>query len=354
MDLTQHDDILALIAKNLAGITNSVEDAQLNAWIKFSESNRQYFDQVRIIWDASDKQHDPNMINTQKALERVLSRMSGSSPGRKIWIYWQKVAAIIILPLLMGVLIWNYFNSQKVASANKPVYNEVFAAIGTRSSLRLADSTLVWLNSGSSLKYPDRFSDKTREVNLQGEAYFEVKSDVSRPFIVKTSNLLVKATGTKFNVMDFESNPMTEVTLLSGKVFVNGSNIKNSSLISELNPNQHLQYNKETGIKSILEEDAYKFIAWKDGKLIFRNEPLSDVVNKISLLYNVDIVLQGAQLNNYRYRATFHDESLGEILKLLKLSSPIDFKEVKREPLPDGSFPKKKVIIYPINQTLYN
>ena len=251
MDLTQQDDILALIAKNLAGLTNSDENAQLKAWIKFSEFNKQYFDEVRLIWDASQEQYSPKLINTEKALESVLLKISQPSPGRKIWYYWQKIAAILILPLAIGVITWNYLISKKAAHSNKPVYNEVYTSFGTRSSLRLADSTLVWLNSGSSLKYPDKFTDKTRQVYLKGEAYFEVKSDVSRPFIVQTSNLQVKATGTKFNVLEYDSNPMTEVTLISGKVFVNNSGNRNFKLISELNPNQHLEYNKETETKSL-------------------------------------------------------------------------------------------------------
>jgi ferric-dicitrate binding protein FerR (iron transport regulator) len=88
----------------------------------------------------------------------------------------------------------------------------------------------------------------------------------------------------------------------------------------------------------------------KDGKLVFRNEPLSQVVKKISEVFNIDIELQGSSLQDYSYRATFKDESLEEILKLIKMSSPIDYIEVRRDPLPDGSFPRKKIIIFPSGQ----
>ncbi|NJO68090.1 MAG: DUF4974 domain-containing protein [Bacteroidetes bacterium] len=96
--------------------------------------------------------------------------------------------------------------------------------------------------------------------------------------------------------------------------------------------------------------DIYKYIAWKDGRLVFRNEPLADVVKKISQIYNVDIELQGKELQNYRYRATFEEESLFEILKLLKLSSPIQYREVKREIMPNGTFTKRKIIIFPLKK----
>jgi ferric-dicitrate binding protein FerR (iron transport regulator) len=98
----------------------------------------------------------------------------------------------------------------------------------------------------------------------------------------------------------------------------------------------------------VTHEDTYKDIAWKDGKLIFRNEPLEDVLRKIGYYYNVDMEIRGNSLKEYRYRATFEEESIDEILKLLKISSPVDYRVVKREALPDGSFPKKKIIIFPL------
>ena len=345
------DDILSLIAKNIAGLANTIETAQLKKWIDDSPSNKKYFEQMENIWDISDSLSIPQKINTKEALRKVLKRITVGTPRKTLWYYWQKIAAIIIIPFAIGTLLWIYFNSDKAFSSNEIAYNEIFTAYGTRSSLLLPDSTLVWLNSGSSLKYPNIFDKKSRKVFLQGEAYFEVESDESSPFIVQTATIMVKATGTKFNVQEYESNMFSEVALISGKVFVSESdNVLNPQLISELSPNQHLTYNRETKIKTISNEDAYRFVAWKEGKLIFRNEPLDKVLNTLSIIFNVDIELQGKELHDYRYRATFQGESLEEILKLLKLSSPINFAEVKRDPLPDGSFLKKKVIIYPANK----
>jgi transmembrane sensor len=354
MQVKQHEIILGLIARNLAGQADSDEKARLYEWIGKSESNRHYFEQLRNIWNESEKKIDPFSINTRLALGKVLDRISIPSNSFSFWICWQKVAAVIILPLVLGALLWVYNISHKVSASNVAVYNEIYAAFGTRSAIRLADSTMVWLNSGSSLRYPDKFQTKSREVYLKGEAYFEVKSDSSRPFMVNTAALKINATGTKFNVLDYDSKAIAEVTLVSGKVNVNGSSSSNSGLISVLNPGQHLDFDRETSIKGITHGDTYKYIAWKDGKLIFRNEPLSKVLERISLIFNVDIELLGSDLQDYRYHATFQDESFEEILKLLKLSSPVDYTELKRNPLPDGSFPKKKVIIFPKNQTMHN
>jgi transmembrane sensor len=343
----QHDDILALIAGNLAGLADLSEESELKEWIGRSETNRKYFEQVRNIWNESDKQIDPNKINTQSALDKVLRKVLMPKKVNTLWSTWQRIAAVMILPLAFGTILLQYFNYNNKTTSDQIVYNEVYAVYGTRSAIKLADSTLVWLNSGSSLAYPNKFQTGKREVFLKGEAYFEVKSDLSHPFLVTTSDIQVEATGTKFNVFNYDSESISEVTLVSGKVKVTGYDKKNSKLISVMDPGQHLEYESNTGVKDIVFEDTYKYTAWKDGKLIFRNEPLDKVLKKIALLFNVDIELQGESLQNYRYRATFENESLDEILKLLKLSSPINYKEIRREPLSDGSFPKRKVIIFP-------
>lgn len=342
------DDKLELIARNLAGISDSKEIFQLNTWIESSPENKQYFEEFKNIWDNSDKSISFDNINTEHALIKVLKRSKIVSPQKSFWYLWQKIAAILILPLILGTLLWIPYKSKNISSSiNETAYNEVHVALGTRSSLRLDDSTLVWLNSGSIIKYPLKFAENNRKVFLIGEAYFEVKSDLENPFIVETPTLIVKATGTKFNVLDLNSEDETQVSLVSGRVIVKESNpISDYQLISELKPNQHLSYNRNTKEKSIIDEDVYKHIAWKDGKLIFRNEPLIKVLNKLSLMFNVDIELQGDELMSYRYHATFRDESFEEILKLLKISAPLNYTEIKRDTLPDGSFSKKKVVVF--------
>jgi len=350
MKLLKEEEILVLITRNLSGLADANEVSALNEWIDSSEGNRKFFAQIQNIWDVSDGEIDSEIIDASKALRMVQGRISKKSKKGTFWKYWQKAAAILILPLLMGSVLWTYLRPGNVPDSEEVMYNEVYAAFGTRSSLTLADGTSVWLNSGSTLRYPAQFSGDSREVHLEGEAYFEVKTDPSFPFLVKTANLQVKATGTKFNVQDYKQNPIAEVTLVSGKVSVNNSDNDYSLLLAELNPNQHLDYNSEKRTKQLHEEDVYKYIAWKDGKLIFRNDPLREVVMRIGQVFNVDITLQSEELQDYRYRATFQDESLNEILKLLTLTSPVKYHEIDRNPMPDGSFPKKEIIIYPANQ----
>jgi ferric-dicitrate binding protein FerR (iron transport regulator) len=348
MGISQEEHILDLIIRYLECRAAREEISELSEWIKYSEANKAYYEQVINIWDASSKNIDVKKINPSRAWKEVNKKTGTRTLRSKVWLYWQRAAAIIIIPFALGVLFFSYQKEElEVNLIQEPVYNEVYAAFGTRSALKLADGSLVWLNSGSSLRYPDRFINKERVVFLSGEAYFEVESDEEKPFIVETPTISVVATGTKFNVLDYSDEQYAEVTLIEGEVDVNKpGSIKNPEVLSNLDVNQHMWYDKGTGLTEVQIDETYKYISWKDGKLIFRNEPMGEVVRKIGQVFNVDIEIHDPKLKEYRYWATFQDESLEEILKLLSQSSPIDYKELKREPLADGYFPKKKVILF--------
>jgi len=354
MKTEEREKIYRLVVRNLDGISDDEENTGLKAWIDESDENKKCYEQLVNIWQTKDSGHFDE-IDSNRALESVLFKISGRPVLRRIWTLWGKAAAVIIFPVLIISALWLSGQKKKMISLSAPVYNEIFATFGTRTSLKLADGSQVWLNSGSSLRYPDKFIGETREVFLKGEAYFEVTTNHDMPFIVRSANLDVRATGTKFNVLDYSNDIKSEVTLISGKVFVSECDTNGTTkLLSELDPEQHMVFNERTKSFSINNEETYKYYSWKDGKLIFRNEPLSEVIKKIGQAFNVDIELRGADLQDYRYRATFEDESLSEILKLLEISSPIKYREIKREPFPDGSFPKKKIIIYPSNSNSDN
>ena len=346
----EHENREILITRYLTGEAGPEEIIELQKWLGASKDNLLYFQQLKNIWDSSEHFKDEKIIDVDKALNMINKKVIFKSQSANFWYYWKKIAAILLIPLLLGNLLYFAFRANSNVATKEPIYNELFAAFGTRSALKLSDGTSVWLNSGSSIKYPDRFIGNKRTVYLKGEAYFEIESDLKRPFIVETSSLCVKATGTKFNVSGYTSADEEEVTLVSGKVEVSLTGDKKNIKSSKLDINQHFSFNKVTGTTSIINEDTYKYISWKDGKLIFRNEPLSQVVKKISQVFNIDIELQGSSLQDYSYRATFQDESLEEILKLLKMSSPINYIEEKRDPLSDGSFSRKKIIIFPLRQ----
>lgn len=331
-----------IIARYLGGIATSDEILFLESWIRESEENQKYFRKSKNLWDSSAELH----ISTDRALKKVMHQIRPGTRKLTFWQLFQRIAAIVFIPLVLTIL-WLGLGKDIRNGSRALSYHQVVAAFGTYSLLELPDGSKVWLNSGSTLRYPEKFSNENRIVELVGEGYFEVKANEKIPFFVHTPYFIVKATGTKFNIRAERNFRSPSVTLVEGKVSVHKRNADHSKdLISFLQPNQHLSFDTLSGHFSIQTEDIYKHFAWKDGKLVFRNDNISEVARRISLQYNVDIEIKGNEIKKYRYRATFESEPLGELLRLLKISSPIDYTEVKPKALPDGTFSRRKIIIF--------
>jgi ferric-dicitrate binding protein FerR (iron transport regulator) len=345
MDTTNPGKIDKIISDFLGGIASEEEIIFLESWIHESEENHKYFGQFKNIWEASVEMH----VSTDKALANVLKKINIRQKRLTFWQLIQRIAAILFIPLLISMLWMNFGKDFKNKNLNI-TYNKAIAAFGTFSLLELPDGSKVWLNSGSSLRYPDKFDKSNRTVYLIGEAYFEVYSDKTMPFFVNTPYFTVKATGTKFSVRAEKKFRTPSVTLVEGKVTIQKQiTINNTCLITDLQPNQHMTYDTLSGHFNVQTEDTYKYVSWKDGKLVFRNDNIAEVARRISLQYNVDIEIKGDEIKQYRYRATFENEPLGELLRLLKISSPIDYQEIKQKEFPDGSFSRRKIIIYSTN-----
>lgn len=341
----QHD-IDRLITGYLEGNLTPDELAALTAWLSESTENQEYFRQLKNIHDSSAYL----MISTKDAWEKVMEQIKPERESFPIWRILQRVAAIMLLPLLFSV-IWLYSDQQNRQKFNENHFFIANAAYGSYTSFELPDGSKVWLNSGSQLKYPAEFNKKNREVFLSGEAYFEVHANSAVPFFVNTPYFVVRATGTHFNVVAYKNYLYPSVTLLEGKVSVSSINdSKAQGSTTYLKPQQHLDFDTLTGLAVVQNEDTYKYIAWKDGKLVFRNDPLSEVASRISLQYNVDIQIVGDRIKRYRYRATFENEPLDELLRLLKLSAPIDYREIKPSLKSDNSYSRRKIFIYAINK----
>jgi len=266
---------------------------------------------------------------------------------RKAYRQLSKIAAVLLIPVLIISACYFLTDRRFFVKEEKTIYAEIYSPLAARTRFELPDGSTVWLNSGSKLKFPVKFRGTQREVKLTGEGFFNVVKDSQKPFVVKTGNINIKALGTTFNVLAYPDDKICEVTLESGKVVVgkirdSGEPVK----LAELQPDHQLTVSKETGIIDTKEVFTEKYTSWKEGKLIFRNDPMKEVVKRISRWYNVEIELKDKELEMYRYRATFENETFSEVLKLLKLTSPIDYVEHKREMLCDGTFTKKKIILF--------
>jgi ferric-dicitrate binding protein FerR (iron transport regulator) len=218
---------------------------------------------------------------------------------------------------------------------------EITAPAWTRAKFSLPDGTTGWLNSNSSLKYNMDFN-KTRQISLNGEAYFDVYRDNKRTFLVNTGDINVKVLGTKFNIASYENENNVEVVLEEGKIQFFDKMMQKSYT---MNPNNLLVYDKNILDFTVTSVEPQKYSSWTEGKLVFRNDPLDVIARRLERWYNIDIEIDGSIDQGPRLRATFLDETLEEVLGLLSRSLQIDYRIEDRILESDETYAKKKIIM---------
>ena len=293
----------------------------------------QWFDYASEPLPEGDFNHILDKVHHQIQLEARPVR------GHSFVKVFQKVAAILIVPLLLGYLAIYFVQSKN--SRAEVAMAEIQCPLGVRTKFVLPDGTKGFLNSGSTLQYPVVF-DRERTVTLNGEAYFDVTDDEERPFVVNTPHLHTLVLGTQFNVIAYENENTEEIILREGKVEVYSSLGKK---LETLEPDQKLEFNRATRKYGINHVESSQYISWTEGKLVFRNESIEEVARRLGRWYNVDIEIQDPELLNYSLWATFIDEPLEEVLKLLSLTAPMSFEEQLRETNERNLFKKRQVIL---------
>ena len=224
-------------------------------------------------------------------------------------------AAAISLICILG---WNHYTDSKT------IVRKTIHTLAERKLVTLPDGTTIMLNRYSSLTYPESFEGGKRIVALKGEAYFEVAKDSQHPFVVETKDINVQVLGTHFNVEAYANSQTNKTILLEGSVKVYN---KPQTLQAILKPNQCAIYSKDK--KLICEEvgeQAKEEIAWREGKLIFRKNPISEIANELSQSFNTQIDIKDQKLRNYKISARFEkNETLKEILDLLQSAGYFDY-----------------------------
>lgn len=343
---SESNNIEHLITKSILGKLSREEQLMLNEWISKSEKNRKDIEAYRNLWEKSKKMVYSDKLDLVTSLTQTKRRIPEFNTNKRWLVYLRQIAAILILSVLFGTLFNHYSNTQ---SHNKEqvIFQEVKAAYGTRTRLQLADGTNVWLNSGSTLSFPNSFKDEnTRCVELNGEGFFQVVENKNKPFIVKTNNLNIKVLGTEFTVSAYEDYSSMTVALEKGKISLIKEIGKTAKELLVMKPNDVAEYNKnENKVYHRTEVSLEKYSAWKDGKIIFYGDPIETVVQRLEKWYNVDIELKDEVIKKYRFTATFIDESLEQALNLLSLSSPIKYKIIPGKKQSDNSYGKRKITI---------
>jgi transmembrane sensor len=212
-----------------------------------------------------------------------------------------------------------YRNTRK----NQPVkFNTISIPRGGIYALILSDGTKVWLNSSTTMRYPTSFAGRTRQVEVRGEAYFEVAKNKARPFIVAMSDQKIEVVGTHFNVYAYQEEKRTETTLLEGKIL-----ISKGKQLEVLKPGQQaINIRGDSPIKVEQIADAEDAVAWKNGYFISSHESIYKVMNKISRWYDVDIEYRGNFDGKFFGGTISRFKNVKEVLNILELTGSVHFK----------------------------
>ena len=352
-----------LISEEFMTYMNERDEKSTSYWKKFIEEHTELkddFDKAVILYEALTI-HKKRKISDEdktKASDYLLLRIDNYEKSKigKTFIpkRWIGVAAAIALFVCLAIPASHYVIDK---FGKNLVYNEITVPSGEKSTIRLSDGTVIWLNSESKLKYPSVFKKDSREVILEGEGYFNVANKKGTSFAVVTQDIKVTALGTIFNIKSYPADNIIETTLVEGKVKLQQRSEKKTFSEIVLKPNEKAIYRKsekiaevesgtankedekvrksESKIKtkntiSIKQVNTSNIISWKDHLLVFDNETLEEIAVKMSRWYKTEVIIYDNELKKHRFTGKFiHNETYLQVLEAINLTTPIvyDIKE---------------------------
>lgn len=257
----------------------------------------------------------------------------------------RNAAAILLIPVLGLSLFYSvkYYSVRNDRSSMVSSYNEVYSSVDAITKVLLPDGTNVWLNHSSTLRYPASFNGESRKVELKGEGFFEVAHNPESPFIVNAGGIDVIALGTTFNVMAYPEENKVETSLIEGRVELQRYEGREKITLCQMKPADMTVYYKEKGelLTRTIKDDRY--FSWKEGKLVFTADPLTEVAKKLSRWFNAEIDIKDPKVEELTLTATFVNESLAQVLELLTMVSPVNYTMSEKKMNPDGTFARRQV-----------
>ncbi len=219
-----------------------------------------------------------------------------------------------------------YVTPQIIKKKEELCYNQLIIGRGEEYQLLLADGTKVWLNSETKLKYPVHFATNTREVELEGEAYFEVVKNPEKPFIVKTAKMDVEVLGTSFDISAYDNDNNVTATLLEGKIKVKTENEIEKSSDVILYPNDQAVFCKLTNVVRVQEVDAQRYAYWTKGFFSFDDESLVNIMKNLERWYDINVVYDNEQIGESKFSGKLpRFENCNVLLKMIEKTTNIKF-----------------------------
>lgn len=301
-------DINILIIRLLSGEADVNQKKIIADWLGHSDDNKKLFADLKEIWLSSGIQSNADNYHLEEAILKFREHISKSKHQQKLRINFMPYLKYAAIAILILALPFSYY----IGTRNIPADNSmttIACAYGDKTSIVLPDSSRVWLNSGSKLTFSSDFKNG-RNVSLEGEAFFSVSKDKSSPFRVKTTNIEIEVLGTEFNVKAYAEENSVSTTLIEGSVKISSKNQQ-----TVLKPDQKLVFDKGSK-KMIVQElsDTAPDTEWKDGRFVFRNESLAELVPKLERWFDVDIVFADEQVKARRFTGVLQRESILEAI----------------------------------------
>ena len=287
------------------------EKSDLEKWLNSSKKNVELFRQIEQTWVISKSQDTDFQIDTKKAWAKIQQQLPTNTPqitSNKFELfreYW-KYAAIILFSFLTWSL-YTYFDS-----------NQQYMLVETNSlqkkSIKLSDGTQVWLNQNSTLKYPEQFEGEERHLYFTGEAFFQVTPNPEKPFIISSNKLTIKVLGTSFNFRAYADESQKELSVVSGKVSFKHK--KSKALI--VKAQEKAVFDKVSRQFKKQSSGDENFLAWKTGKLVFKDQTFQEIARELSRYYQTDFVIKNSNLRKEKLTVSFDNQQLSEVIKVLE------------------------------------
>lgn len=320
------DDILF---KYFTNQLNKTEEKTLLEWLNADTSHKKLLSEMADWWASA---HIPIFASDLKANfdEHLKDLIDKTKPAQQHYQnnttikWWSKIAASILVLITTGILAF-YAGRNTVNKEIQTAYYETSVPFGSQSKVTLPDQSVVWINAGSSIKYFEDADKQTRNISLEGEAYFEVSENPNMPFIVESGSLQVSVLGTSLNIKAYENQETIDVVLVSGKVEVRPGNKMDDMFL--LSQDEMLTYNKQTNNieKTVVQSSNY--CAWKNGQLKFEEQVFSLLAKDLERMYNVQFDLKSELLKQERFSGSFsYDYSINDILREIDVEKKYTWK----------------------------
>ena len=337
-----------LIIKFFAGEISEDEMIFLKSWIEQSPENLHIFNEENELWQEASVHTKLEHYKTDTAWINLSTKLGfGKNNNKSVAIVIRRnnyriliaAATIAYLVAIGSLSLWmaGKKSFQQIGAA----YNIVSTNEGEKARITLSDSTKIILNSGSRLQYKVGYNTEDRIVKFSGEAFFDVSTNPEKPFVVQLDKMSISATGTRFNIFSFGNEDRVETTLEEGAIKVS---IKGKEPIN-LKSGQQVVYFPRSDKFLVRGVATDTYTSWKENKLRFNDTPFEEVLRRIGRKYNVKFEITNHDLLNLKYTATFIDESIEEVMQMLKTVSPITYKIYYRTTINDKQYLKPRIVV---------